>query len=199
MKYIFDFDDVLFDNTKKFKEHMFKTLENAGVPRESAMSNYTPKREQFSLKDFIKSMFALFDIKKDAGAAYEEIMGKCPQFVNNEVLEAIKKWGPQNCYIVTSGDEHFQLEKINKSGIGALFLASNIYTTPRNKTNAVREICAKSGNELEVFVFFDDKPEYIREINEGNFPNVTSILYKPGEFERFMKGFGPTSELKKRK
>ena len=39
MKYIFDFDDVLFNNTAQFKPHIFKTIARAGVPEEVARAS----------------------------------------------------------------------------------------------------------------------------------------------------------------
>ena len=54
MKFIFDFDDVLFYNTALLKKHMYEALENAGVPYEKANKFYKESREKgFSMKKFI--------------------------------------------------------------------------------------------------------------------------------------------------
>lgn len=198
MKYIFDFDDVLFHNTKLFKEHIFACLEKAGVPRERAEEYYRTVREnKFSLRVFINHLFVFGDVGKKVEDVYEEIMRECPNFQNNEVVKAVQRWGRKNCYIVTSGDEEFQRDKIERSGLAPFFLRA--YTTSKGKTEAIRAICAEPENTGEQFVFFDDKPEFIKEINRKDFPNVEAVLYKPGDFEKFMEASNPSSELKRRK
>src|SRR3989344_2480096 len=98
MKYIFDFDDVLFNNTKQFKEHMYACLEKAGVSRGKAEEYYNTVREnRFSLKAFIKTLFAFWGIKKEAEEVYADIMRECPNFLNNELIEAVKRVGVENC------------------------------------------------------------------------------------------------------
>ena len=71
MKYIFDFDDVLFNNTKQFKEHMYACLEKAGVSRGKAEEYYNTVREnRFSLKAFIKTLFALLIARAEKPKAH---------------------------------------------------------------------------------------------------------------------------------
>ena len=45
-KYIFDFDDVLFFNTEKFKKHMYKCFEEVGVPYDTVKKYYKIEKEK---------------------------------------------------------------------------------------------------------------------------------------------------------
>ncbi|MEK7539555.1 MAG: hypothetical protein AAB595_02880, partial [Patescibacteria group bacterium] len=68
MKFIFDFDDVLFNNTKQFKEHMYMCLEKAGVSRNVAEKYY---KEIRGGKFWLKKMLIHFSIQE---SLYEKIL-----------------------------------------------------------------------------------------------------------------------------
>lgn len=199
MKYIFDFDDVLFNNTAQFKEHMYACLVKAGIPRDVLEGHYFKVREKkFSLHAFIKSMFALYGINMEVDVVYHKIMNECSKFLNTELIEAVKRIGKENCYIVTQGDLEFQQDKIRYSGIEDLF--EGIVSVADNKRKAIAEICALPGNEGTEFVFLDDREEHIKAVND--LPNVTTLHYKKEDFDRLMRknrDDGPVSELKKRR
>ena len=87
MKFIFDFDDVLFNNTKQFKEHMYLCLKKADVPRELAEEYYKSVRaKQFWLKELL----AHFSVPK---SWYEKILKESKNFTNKKLLKVIKKLG----------------------------------------------------------------------------------------------------------
>ena len=70
MKYIFDFDDVLFHNTKQFKKHMFMCLEKAGASGAETEKYYKEVR----VNDFwLKKLLVHFSLKENL---YEEILKK---------------------------------------------------------------------------------------------------------------------------
>jgi|GEM_PF-1637308 len=174
MKYIFDFDDVLFNNTSQFKPHMFSVLAEAGVLEEDARAYYREVREkEFSLKDFIKH-FGL-----EVGDLYEKIMVECSNFRNTELMEMVQKVGKENCYIVSNGENKFNWDKINYSGIGNFFDPKHIYVVPGPKKDKIKEICEKNKNEQVIFV--DDKTHFLDEIDEkflADYPNLRKLHYK---------------------
>lgn len=178
MKYIFDFDDVLFNNTRRFKEHMFKVIARAGVPEQEARARYLKVREkEFSLKRFLRELFGSEKIgKTSVKHIYKEIMIPCRNFLNKEIIKLVKKMGKKNCYIVTNGDRDFQLDKIKYSGIGKLFLKSNIYIVPGSKKEVVLKICRK--NLDHKIIFIDDKIIFTKDIISEKLPNLTVIHYK---------------------
>ncbi|OGI94840.1 hypothetical protein A3A03_00355 [Candidatus Nomurabacteria bacterium RIFCSPLOWO2_01_FULL_40_18] len=167
MKYIFDFDDVLFDNTKQFKEHMYMHLEKAGVSRKKTEEYYkTIPKNQF----WLKTILAHFSLKEDL---YETILRESKNFVNEELVNIIKKLGKNNCYIVTHGYEEWQRDKIQRAGIAPLF--SEIMTTQGSKKEAVEAICAKHKDEQVVFI--DDKAKHFEDLDFQKYPNLKTILY----------------------
>lgn len=178
MKYIFDFDDVLFNNTAQFKTHMFNVIAKAGVPEEQARAYYLEVREkEFSLLDFITTLFLKNKIKNPKiNDVYEEIMKESPNFVNTELINQVTKLGKENCYIVTNGEKKFNQDKINYSEIGYLF--KEIYIVPGSKKEAIQAICVENSNEEVVFV--DDKVKFIEDIDLAKCPNLKTILWSPG-------------------
>ena len=176
MRYIFDFDDVLF-NTEKFKEHEFACMKKIGISHEIALHSYEKIREAgklFSLKYFLSDLFVVAEIKGiEIEEIYEDIMGVCKTLLNKEVFQLIQKLGRENCFIVTHGDREFQMDKIKRTGIVPLF--SEIVIVPGSKKEMVEKICAKYKNE-EVF-FIDDKEKYFEDLDLKKCPNLKTILY----------------------
>ncbi len=176
MKYIFDFDDVLFYNTDKFKKHMFSMLSRAGVPEDEAREYYALpeiRGKEFSLKNFIKNLFLRYDIEVDQGTVYEEIMKECPKFLNFLLLEKIKDLGAGNCYIVTFGEKEFNEDKIKYSGIDNYFLPKNIHIVPESKRKAIQEICEE--NPDSPIEFWDNRQDFLDEVKD--IPNIKTVLY----------------------
>ena len=200
MKYIFDFDDVLFNNTRQFKPHMFALIAKAGVPREAVEEYYEQVRQrEFSLEEFIRSLFSSYGIGLDrVNIVYENILKESPKFINGKLLEAVHRIGKDNCYIVTNGDQKFQEDKIRYSGIEDFFVKAHVRIVSGSKKEKIKEICEK--NKGEEVVFIDDKRQFIDEINLKDFPNLTTIHYKEEEFQSLMhKIKGNTNqELKRR-
>jgi FMN phosphatase YigB (HAD superfamily) len=176
MKYIFDFDDVLFYNTKQFKEHMYVCLEKAGVPRASAEEYYKEVRVSgFWLKEILTH----FSSKEDW---YEKILEGSENFLNKDLVNIIMKLGKKNCYIVTHGGEKWQQDKIKKVGIPHLF--SKIVVIQGSKKEAVEKICAKHINEKVIFI--DDKIKHFENLDFKKYPNLQTILYDDKGFEKFI-------------
>ncbi|OGJ01450.1 hypothetical protein A3G98_00865 [Candidatus Nomurabacteria bacterium RIFCSPLOWO2_12_FULL_37_8] len=182
MKYIFDFDDVLF-NTKQFKQHIFSCLLKRGLSQRVTQAYYKKIREkEFSLKNFIMNLFLHEQIKKiDVQNTYEEIMHECPNFVNQELLIVVRNSGTANCYIVTCGEKEFQKNKIKRSGIAHLF--SKITIEPGSKKRTVEKICAK--NKGERVFFIDNTANHFEDLNLDKCPNLKTILYTGQDLRNF--------------
>ena len=179
MKFIFDFDDVLFNtskNPKNMREHIYSILEKTGVPFNLAKEYIEKERwNQFSLK----KMLAHFSLKEEL---YKEIMHESKNFVNKELLEIIKKIGKSNCYIVSYGDEEFKLDKINRSAIAPLF--SEILIVQDNKKDAIEKICAKHKDEKVIFI--DDKARHFEDLDFQKYPNLQTILFDEQGLQKLM-------------
>ncbi|MEK7471317.1 MAG: HAD hydrolase-like protein [Patescibacteria group bacterium] len=177
MKYIFDFDDVLFNNTKQFKDHMYACLEKAGIPRTQAKEYYKGVR----ISGFwLKEMLSHFSLKEDW---YEKILERSENFLNKDLVNEIKKLGKENCYIVTHGGEEWQLDKIKKTDITSLF--SKIIVVQGSKKESVEKICAKHKNEKVIFI--DDKVKHFENLDFKKYPNLKTILYTGQSVESLME------------
>lgn len=169
MKYIFDFDDVLFFTTRHRKEVVFPALEKAGVPMAKLKEYYKIEREKgFSLKKAIGHFFT-----NPPKNLYEEIMARSGDFVNQDLLEIIRKIGKENCYLITFGESEFQKEKIKRAGVESLF--SQIVALLESKKEAIEEITARHRGE-EVF-FIDDKAYHFQNLDLEKYPNLKTILF----------------------
>jgi len=175
MKYIFDFDDVLFNTTKMFKKHMYICLEKAGISKRIAEEYYKKVREkEFSLKNSIAILLAKQKINKTKiEDVYEKIMSKCWNFTNLELLKNIKKFGKKNCFIVSSGEKEFQKDKIKRSGIAPLF--SEIIVVSESKKEVLEKICAKHKDEKIIFI--DDKTKHFENLDFKKCPNLKTVLF----------------------
>ena len=183
IKIIFDFDDVLFHATKLFKEYIYKCLEKNGIAKDIAEDYYKKMEREFSLKDFISELLAQEKINKiSCDEIYEEIMSKCKDFVNIELLEIVKKLGKYNCYIVSKGDEGFQRDKIGRSGIESFFSEINIVSG--TKKDAVEKICNE--NKDSQIIFTDDKVKFFEDIDMKKCNNLKTILFDKNGLENLI-------------
>lgn len=193
MKYIFDFDDVLFRNTEMFKPRMFGLIADAGVPREEVEKDYSRPEvrwQQFSLKRFIKRMFethtAMLVPGADPEKVYANIMSEAHNFLNTKLIDEIKKIGPENCYIVTNGEYAFNHDKLSSSGILRVIDEKNVRIVPDDKGDAIEEICKKYGGENVIFI--DDKPRFIEELQARKIENLKTILYIGNDLDLISSG-----------
>ena len=174
MKYIFDFDDVLFNNTAQFKEHAFRFLATLGVPEVESRKYYLEVREkEFSLRNFIETLFNRYNIKIDTKEVYKKIMSECSKCINISLIELVKKIGKENCYIVSNGSKEFQEDKIKYSNIGALF--KDVFIVPGTKKEVIKKICEE--NKDSRIIFIDDKLKFIEDVDAKDCPNLTMLVY----------------------
>jgi len=176
MKFIFDFDDVLFHTTKHFREHLLVVLEKIGISRDFVIEYLEKERwKLLSLKKLVTHF-----VNDDKENIYKEIMGKNKDFLNDDLFILIKKLGKSNCYIVTYGEEEFQKDKIKRTGIASLF--SEIIVVPGSKKEAIEKICAKHKNEEVIFI--DDKAHHFKDLDFKKYPNLKTILYDDKGLEK---------------
>ena len=181
MKYIFDFDDVLFYTTKHRREHMFLMLEQAGIEKSVIEKYYKKARiKGFSLKDMLSHFFQQKELKQKL---YEKIMSESKNFINTELVETIKKLGKENCFLITHGGKEFQKDKFERVGIVPLF--SEIIILVGSKKKAVEGICEKYKDEKVIFI--DDKIEYFSDLDFVKYSNLKTILYAGQDLDIFLK------------
>lgn len=174
-KYIFDFDDVLFFNTEKFKKHMYKCFEEIGVPYDTVKKYYKIEKEKgWVLQKLVESVLNGENITLiDKDELSEKIMGECQNFVNHELVERIKKLDVQNCYMVTHGIKEYQLEKVDRTGLNSLF--TQIFTVLDTKKGPVEMICGQFKDDEVIFV--DDKEKRFADLDFVKYPNLRKVLY----------------------
>ena len=178
-KYIFDFDDVLFFNIEKFKKHMYQCFNEVGVDYDIVKKYYKIEKEKgWVLQNLVESVLNGENIttvsKEDLS---EKIMKECENFVNNELVDKIKQLKKEDCYMVTHGVKEYQLEKVNRTGVGHLF--TQIFTVLDTKKGPVEIICEQFKNDDVVFV--DDKEKRFADLDFVKYPNLRKVLYVGNE------------------
>ena len=173
MKVIFDFDDVLF-NAKGFKDAIFSMLTKRGY--EEVSEKYKRRREDttpFSLYSFIRTITAETS-EANVTELYDEIMSTCSTFINHEVAALIQHLGKENCYIVTHGDEVFQVDKIKESiGVDAV---REVFVVPDKKRETIAMLCKRHADEPVIFV--DDKIGFVNDIPMSEeCQNLKTVLF----------------------
>ncbi len=177
MKLIFDFDDVLFNNTKQFKDHMYACLENAGISRIIVKTEYMQVRATgvpFSLKKFLETLNTKYNVGTiNAADLYAEILYPAKNFLNQDLIAIAEKAGRENCYLVTNGEEEFQKDKIAQTGIAPLF--AEVHIVPQGKKEVISEIYNE--HKKDKFIFIEDRTRFIDELNLKDMPNLTIIHF----------------------
>ena len=174
MKFIFDFDDVIHNSTTHHKE-LFLVLEKYGIPRPEIENYYKKNRTLgFSLRSMLDYFVTLgrIDASKKK-SLYDEDMGDRKKFLNEELIELIKKLGKYNCYLVTYGNQEYQQEKIDRTEVASLFSGINI--VQGSKKEAIERICEKHKDEKVIFI--DDKAHHFEGLDFKKYPNLKTILY----------------------
>lgn len=172
MKFIFDFDDVLFNTSKHrghplFKEYQFSVIEKAGISMEAILEYYEKERlNQISLKKMLQH-FSL-----DMGL-YDVVLDQSKNFINTEMLDLVQKLGKSNCIIVTYGDTEFQLDKIKRSGIESMF--SGVIAVSGSKKESIENFCEE--NKYEKIFFIDDSDKHFKELDLIKYPNLKTVHY----------------------
>ena len=170
MKLILDFDDVLFKNTPEFKDWMFSVIAEAGVARTEEEAAYAKERAKgFSLKRFLIDRLGNDN-------QYKKILSKCPELINKDIEALARNAGKNDCYLISHGDKEYQTDKIVASGAAPLF--KEIIIVLGSKKGTVENICAE--NPEEEVIFYDDKEDFLSDLDRQKYPNLKTVLYKRG-------------------
>ncbi len=167
MKYIFDFDDVIFYATKRRYESTYPKLKKIGISHKDIDDYYNKNRENLFT---IKKLLAHFNLDEEY---YAEMMHEIEDFKNMELVEIIKNLGKENCYIISFGDEEFQLDKIKRTGIADLF--SEIIIVQGPKKEAIEKIASQYKNETIIFI--DDKVHHFEDLDLVKHPNLKTVHF----------------------
>ena len=182
MKYIFDFDDVLFYTTKHRKEHLIPFLEKLGITRQKIDDFYGKARgDHFSMK----KLFSHFALRREE--LYEAAMSEYEKFANIELIDVIKTLGKDNCFIITYGDKDFQLEKIKRIGVDKL-VSDIIVVVNDEKKELVEKFCNQYKNETVLFI--DDKIKHLENLDFTKCPNLKTIFYDEHGLEKLKAEIG---------
>lgn len=150
MKYILDFDGVIF-NTDKLKEEM-KELDIADDKRDmSVFDKLSEANPDFSFKEF----------------------------VNTDALAFIAAHA-SDCIVVSSAFSEtdresqieFQKKKIALSGIMDLVGVENVHVVDEFKQDVLHELKQRFEQQQERCVFVDDRERYVKEAQELGIPAV---------------------------
>ena len=172
MKFIFDFDDVLFHTTRHRKEHMFILLQKAGISEDRINEYYQKARiTGFSLRKMLAHFFRAKKSRQEK--LYEDIMSEYENFANKELMEFIKKLGQENCFLVTHGGTEFQSDKIKRVAASKLF--TEMFILIGSKKEIIENICKKFQNEKVIFI--DDKAKYFEDLDFVKYPKLKTVLY----------------------
>lgn len=180
MKLILDFDDVLLD-AKGLKQVMCDILREEGV--ENGEELYEEERKSgrvFTPKEFLQRSCLSKGEGSEAvnvDSMYEKMLDACIYLVNKELVTLVKKVGKDNCFIVSNGNQEFQENKIQRSGLSVL--VKKIVIVSGTKSLEIEQICAEFPQEPILFV--DDKSINFSDIDLNVCKNLKTILYKGKE------------------
>lgn len=174
-KYVFDFDDVLFFNTEKFKKHMYKCFKDISVQYDTVKKYYKIEKEKgWVLRNLVKSVLEGENITSvSAEELTEKIMSECKNYINYDLIDRIRQLDAENCYMVTHGVQEYQIEKVNRTGLKPLF--TQISVVQETKKGPVEMICEQFKDEEVVFV--DDKEKGFADLDFEKYPNLRKVLY----------------------
>lgn len=185
MKVIFDFDDTIF-SSKEFKDVLFSGLEKFSISYDTLSSYYFKNRDSFTNpKNFYLSFILDNKMNITHNQLDEVVLGLfvgLKRFLNQELIDIIKKLGAENCFIVSVGEKDFQLSKIKGCEIEELF--GEIHIVGENKNETIEELMSKFKGED--FIFLDDKLEHTERAKEiiNNEQKLHTIHY-PSEANKF--------------
>lgn len=187
MKIIFDFDDVLF-STKDFKDVLFSGLEKFGVSSELLANYYFEHREHFiNPRNFYYNFIHDNELdisSKELDDVLNSLFSGLKRFLNQELIDIVKKFGPENCFIISAGDSDFQMEKIKSCEIDELF--GEIHIIGKDKNEVIEGLMSKfKGDE---FIFIDDNKENIENARLVSSKNARlNNVHYPSDLELFKK------------
>lgn len=156
MKYIFDFDETIFD-TEKFKQK--EIIKMTG--REYSKENW--KEDIFLAIKFLENNI-------HNNISYYKYLVK-------DFLDFIKIHNKNDIYILTKGNKEFQKLKIKKSGADKL--VKKFFIVEESKADILKDLCVKFKEEIVIFIdnekvnfIVEDRPNNLKQyLNFKDFKN----------------------------
>ena len=195
MKIFIDFDDALF-NTKQLVVDIKSIFEKNGVSEE-IFKKYYKDPETEKNKGVVKyNPYKQIEKIKAQGFDTVKIEKELPKLLKDtsrylfkdgiRFLEELKE---EELYIVSYGDEQYQREKINNSGISGYF--KKILIIDVSKAVAIRKILKnKSIKSGEALIFIDDREKFLKDIKKSYPGMVTFLLKRPeGRYDDKRTGY----------
>lgn len=175
MKYIFDFDDVLFDAQSFKQERLFPSLEIISVSKEECAQKYHKggfKNLHLFLNQVATEYGKTFN-NETFKIIEEKVFKNIHVFLNVDVYRFVEQKGKENCCILSLGDYDFQMRKIVDSG--AHYMVANVVVVPKSKKEWVIDY-AQTHSDEQVY-FIDDTRRHIEHTEFSSVPNLKTILY----------------------
>lgn len=180
MKIIFDFDHTLF-SVKNFYEVFENEFQKIGVSKKLFKETFEKAKEgekpynpekQFQLIVQKKPEISFKEFKEN----FEKVLSNANDFLYPDVEPFLQKIENKfDLFLLSYGEDKFQREKIEKSGIAQFF--KKVFITPDiNKVSTFKRILRKN----EKVIFVDDNPAALSAIKK-KFPKVITIRMNRGE------------------
>lgn len=119
--FFFDFDDTLFD-TSRFKQRQKELFLSLGVSEEKYQETYEAFRTRgYEPLDHAKMLWPTTPKAFTTGLA--DLWDTAPQFLYQDAVNFCKRLNRDHFepFVLTQGSEHYQHEKVERSGIEKLF------------------------------------------------------------------------------
>lgn len=175
MKYIFDFDDVIFDS-HTFKNRIAELLLGYSISREDFLADYAQVRGPgYSVSQHITDLFQKYNVQvgeSEITSIVDTLFADIKQLLNFDVVTFISK-NTSDVFILSAGNTDFQMRKIIETGIKDI--VSEVVIVPHSKKEWVIVFAKKYPDETVYFI--DDNREHLLHKEFDSVSNLKTILY----------------------
>ena len=181
MKLVIDFDDTIFDTNRFKRERLFPCLKKYDISAEVFEKNYEKYRQNNHIYDIYQHLEFFkkeSNLDIDIESVIYEISNGLESFVFPEYLNIFKKYGRENIFILTQGDENFQQLKIKRSEVDKK--VEEVLIVDSTKQEKKEDISLLWPNETILFIddkfknlSFETENKNIRRIFVGNEQNLS--------------------------
>ena len=175
MKYIFDFDDVIFD-AHAFKNKIADSLLRYGISREDFLDDYAQVRgPRYSVSKHIADIFQKHNLNigtNEIEFIVDSLFVDIKELLNEDVVIFVSQHA-RDVFVLSAGDPDFQMRKIIETGIKDM--VQEVVVVPHSKKEWVIDFAEKYSNETVYFI--DDNTEHITHKEFNSFSNLNTILY----------------------
>ena len=200
MKVFIDFDDTLF-NTRDFVIDYSRLFIAAGLTPEAYAATYQEAHRRMGKSievyeaqmhtDAIAKQYPDIDIKT-LKANILEFLKDTSVYVFPDVVPFLKQAREKNIqlYILSFGQSQFQSDKITGTGLTPYF--QNIFIAQEKKYEPIIEVMKRCAPDEPIW-FFDDRAEFVRDVNQ-RLPQVKTVQVTRSE-GRYRDTRSPDADL----